>query len=296
MASLISLEPPRQPTDGLSATEIEKHCLTSAERFAAMRERMRSYRSALVAFSGGVDSTLVLKIAHEELGMDAVAMTAVSSAVPSEEIAQAQAFARGLGVTHIVVPSLELSDPRYVKNASDRCYFCKTELHRLTSEHRERLGLHVVLDGLNADEEAGHRPGRAAARERAVASPLAEARFTKDEIRAWSYRLSLPTWNKPQMACLASRLPYGTQVTAQRLNMVMRAERAMRELGFRSFRVRHHGEVARIEVAASEYQRLMDPKLRRAADEAVRSAGYTFVAVDLEPFRTGRLNEVLAKS
>src|SRR5689334_14446900 len=205
----------------------------SASKLAHARSVVAGTGGALVAFSGGVDSTFVLAVAREVLGDRAVALTAHSPSVPQAERA----------------------DPRYVANASDRCYFCKSELYRLCGEAAREAGLGAILDGFNADDRRDHRPGHRAAEERAVRSPLAEAGLTKAEVRAWSEAYGLPTWDKPQMACLASRLPYGTPVTVERLGQVERAEERLRALGLRQLRVRHHGDIGRIEVAAEEMER-----------------------------------------
>ncbi|MBK7860164.1 MAG: ATP-dependent sacrificial sulfur transferase LarE [Archangiaceae bacterium] len=276
-------------TDG----QIAVLCEASGHKLEALRASLRTRSSALVAFSGGVDSAFVLKVARDELGERAVALTAISPSVAPDEAEEAKALALQLGARHVLVDSHELDDPRYAKNPTNRCYFCKTELYTLCEKKRAELNLEVVLDGFNADDKKDHRPGHQAAREHAVSSPLAEAGLTKDEIRAWSKRLGLPTWDKPQLACLASRLPYGTQVTVERLTQVGRAEKALRGLGLSVFRVRHHGDVARLEVSAAELPRLDDAAFRKAVDQAVKACGYTFVAVDLEPFRTGRLNDAI---
>ncbi len=275
--------------------EVAALCGASGEKLERLRAAVKGYGSALVAFSGGVDSTFVLRIAVEQLGARALAITALSASVSSDEADEASALAATLEARHVVVDSHELDDPRYTANPSNRCYFCKTELYALTEKARAEHQLSVVLDGFNADDKKDHRPGHQAAREHKVISPLADAGLTKNEIRAWSHRLGLPTWDKPQLACLASRLPYGTQVTVERLNQVGRAERALRGLGFKVFRVRYHQEVARLEVSADELSRLMNPELRAQVDQAVKAAGFTFVAIDLEPFRTGRLNDSLKK-
>lgn len=277
----------------LSDNQVDALCAASASKLEQLRASLRAHGSALVAFSGGVDSAFVLKVALEELGQNAVALTALSASVAPDEADEAKALAAQLGARHVVVQSRELEDPRYAANPTNRCYFCKTELYTLCEAERARLGLSIVLDGFNADDKKDHRPGHQAARERAVESPLALAGLTKDEIRAWSKRLGLSTWDKPQMACLASRLPYGTQVTVERLNQVGRAEKALRGLGLSVFRVRHHGDVARLEVSAAELPRLHDAAFRSSVDKAVKACGYTFVAVDLEPFRTGRLNDAI---
>lgn len=280
----------------LTVTEIDTLCAHSELKLAHLRAAIRGYESAVVAFSGGVDSTFVLKVAVDELGARVVAFTALSASISPEEAHEARQLGTQLAARHVLVESNELNDPRYAANPSNRCYFCKTELYTLTEKARAQLGLAVVLDGLNADDQRDHRPGHQAARERAVFSPLADAGFTKNEIRAWSHRLGLPTWDKPQLACLASRLPYGTQVTVERLNKVGGAERALRALGLRIFRVRYHGEVARLEVASEELPRFSEPEFRAKVDQLVKMQGFTFVAVDLEPFRSGRLNDSLKGS
>ena len=271
-------------------------CDVSAPKLAAMRDRVRGLSSALVAFSGGADSALVLKIAVEELGSRVVALTAVSPSLPPHERKEAEAFCTGLGVRHVLLPSHELEDPRYAANPDNRCYFCKDELYGLCDTLARALGLEVVLDGFNADDRGDHRPGHRAASEHAVLSPLAEAELRKDEIRAHSWALGLSTWDKPAAPCLASRLPTGTPVTLERLAQVGGAEQTLRELGFRVFRVRYHGDVARIEVAADELDRLLEPRLRSQVSELLKQRGFRFVAVDLEPFRSGRLSEIAGEA
>jgi uncharacterized protein len=193
-------------------------------------------------------------------------------------------------VRHLERESQEQLDPGYVANGQDRCYFCKRELYRLCGEVAREHGANAVFDGFNADDRRDHRPGHVAAEEARVSSPLAEAGLTKLEVRAWSAAYGLPTWDKPQMACLASRLPYGTAVTVERLGQVERAEAALRALGLRQFRVRHHGEMARVEVAGDEIELAF---ARRAeVVDAVRGAGFKVAALDLEPFRSGKMNEL----
>ena len=271
-------------------TSLEEVRRASEEKLRQMKASLSGLRGAVVAFSAGVDSTFVLAVAREVLGDGALALTAHSPSVPQAEREEARALARRLGARHVEVTSHELDDPRYAANGTDRCFWCKSELYRLCEEAARRHDLPAILDGFNADDRRDHRPGHRAAEERAVRSPLAEAGLNKDEVRAWSEAYGLPTWDKPQMACLASRLPYGTAVTSERLAQVEQAEAALRALGLRSFRVRFHGDIGRVEVAGEE----MELAFARRAElaQAVRGAGFKMAVLDLEPFRSGRMNEI----
>jgi len=259
------------------------------EKRARVVARLRSLGSALVAYSGGVDSALLLALAVDALGERAIAFTALSAAVAPDEIEGARSIARQLGARHIERASAELEDPRYAANPVNRCYFCKTELYTLATAAARALGLAAVVSGTNADELADYRPGLQAASEHEVVQPLAEAGLTKTEIRDLSRELGLPTWDKPQQPCLSSRIPYGTEVTPERLAQLARSEMALRALGLREFRVRYHGDIARIETGEADFDRLL--RVRGRAVEALKEAGFKFVTVDLEPFRSGRLNE-----
>ncbi len=247
---------------------------------------------ALVAYSGGVDSAFLLAFALEELGSARVrAFTAVSPSIPPEEVEAARALARSLGAEHVEVESKELEDPRYAANPSNRCFYCKSELYSRTAEWVARNGEWTVLDGTNLDDTGDHRPGREAALAAGVRSPLLEAGLTKAEIRELSRERGLPTWDKPSAPCLSSRIPYGTPVTEERLAKIGAAERAVRALGFRSFRVRFHESVARLEVDAAEQGRLFE--MRREVSRAVKAAGFAFVALDLEGLKSGSLNVLI---
>ncbi len=274
----------------MGSPEIDLRRRASSAKLGRMKEEIARCGSALVAFSAGVDSTFVLAVAREVLGDRAVALTAHSPAVPRAERAEARSLAARLGVRHLERDSREQDDPAYVANALDRCYHCKSELYRLCEEAARAEGLAAVLDGFNADDRRDHRPGHRAAEERRVRSPLAEAGMSKAEVRAWSEAYHLPTWDKPQMACLASRIPYGTPVTPERLAQVERAEAGIRALGLRDVRVRHHGDIGRVEVGEAE----METAFARRAEilAAVKGAGFEIAALDLEAFRSGRLNEI----
>jgi uncharacterized protein len=247
----------------------------------------------LVAFSGGVDSTFLLQVAHMVLGNRAVAVTTSSPTAPPGELQAAEELARTMGCQHISIASHEMDNPSFTQNPVNRCYFCKDELYRICRSEADRLGLSTVVDGTNLDDLKDHRPGLKAAKEWRVRHPLVEAHLTKEEIRSYSRKLGLSSWNKPAIACLSSRFPYGIEINMERLEKIAACERFLQELQLREFRVRYHGELVRIEVAPQEINRLLDTATREAIVSRFKEIGFSFVSVDLEGYRRGSMNEPL---
>lgn len=263
-----------------------------ARKMECLRASVRDLGSLLVAYSGGVDSTFLAVVAHQELGNKMLAVTAVSAAYPTWERQEAAEFARKFNIPHKFVETAELEIPEFKHNPPDRCYYCKRGLFEAMLEMAREAGIRHVADGTTADDLKDFRPGRRAAEELQIASPLLESGLTKDDIRVLSQEMQLPTWDKPAFACLASRFPYGQAITAKKVAQVEKAEDVLRGLGIRQYRVRHHGEIARIEVPPRDIPRVAG-ELRNQIHRRLKELGFQYITLDLEGYRTGAMNETL---
>jgi pyridinium-3,5-biscarboxylic acid mononucleotide sulfurtransferase len=271
--------------------------MDTEKSLSAKLERMRAGfapgRSVIVALSGGVDSTFVLKVAHEILGDSVLALTTTSPTMPDEDRESALAMAKLIGARHLVVESNELEIPGYAANPINRCYLCKHNLFTVCEAKAAELGIDEIVDGLNLDDLHDYRPGMQAASEKHVRHPLVEAEMTKADVRELSREMGLPTWDRAASPCLSSRFPYGTTITPDGLRKVAAGEKLLHSMGFAIARVRYHGEVARLELEQSEIARVFEPATRETIDREFKKIGFRFVAIDLKGFRSGSLNEGL---
>jgi len=277
-------------SDGVEAIDAETRA-----KYEYLQTILRDMESVLVAYSGGVDSALLLKVAYDVLGTRAMGVIASSPAYAAEETEEALAVAEQMGISVITLETHELEDERYVANDFNRCYFCKTELFTQLQPLAKQHNLRHIAYGVNKDDDGDFRPGQRAAREFNVRGPLKEAGMDKREIRAVARLLGVPVWDKPAMACFSSRIPYGNRVDIATLQMIYKAEKLLRDLGFRQVRVRHHDKIARIEVERTELPRLFEDQISCVVTDGLRKIGYTYVTVDLLGYRTGSMNESFYK-
>lgn len=265
------------------------------EKYENLKKYIKELGSAVIAFSGGVDSTFLAKVCKDVLNDRCLAVTATSSTYPEREFKEALELAKEIGIRHKIIKSEELEIEGFSKNPIDRCYYCKSELFSKLKKVADDEGIEYVLDGTNADDTGDFRPGRRAAKELGVKSPLLECGFTKDDIREMSKNLGLPTWNKPAYACLSSRFPYGQEITSEKLSMVEKSEEYLLNLGFVGFRVRHHGDIARIELNPDQINMMLDENIRKKVVSKLKEIGFKYVSLDLEGYRTGSMNEAISE-
>lgn len=263
------------------------------DKLSILKKNLRNLESVAIAYSGGVDSTFLLKVACEVLGDKVIAITAKSSTYPERELMEAKKFAEEIGVKHIIIVSEELDIEGFSKNPTNRCYYCKKELFTKIQNIAKENKVKYVVDGSNMDDTGDYRPGMIAAKELGVISPLKLSNMTKDDIRNFSKQYGLKTWNKPSFACLSSRVPYGSNITIGKLKMIENAEQFLLDLGFRQVRVRHHGEIARIEVSPEEREAFFNLNTMDKVSERLKEIGFKYVTLDLFGYRTGSMNEVL---
>ncbi len=268
--------------------------INKEKQLDGLKSLIKGLESVVVAFSGGVDSALLAKVCSDVLGEKAIAVTAVSETYPEFELNEAKKVAKEIGIGHKILRTNELSVENFAKNPANRCYFCKTELFSKLKDVAKEVDFKNIADGSNLDDTGDFRPGLRAAMELGSRGPLREAGLTKKDVREMSKFLGLSTWNKPAFACLSSRIPYGQKITVDKLDMIIKSEDFLREAGFKSFRVRHHGTIARIEVPLIDIERVMDSDVRSGVVKKLKSIGFTYVTVDLEGLRSGSMNEVLA--
>lgn len=263
------------------------------EKLESLKKYIRDLGSAVVAFSGGVDSTFLLKVAHDELGDKCIAVTAMSCSFPRRELEEAKAFCRMEGIRHIVVESEELEIEGFCQNPENRCYLCKRELFEKIGQIAEQEDLAAIAEGSNMDDNGDYRPGLQAVAELGIRSPLRACNLNKKDIRALSKEMGLPTWEKQSFACLSSRFVYGESITKEKLSMVDRAEQLLLDMGFHQVRVRIHGKIARVEILPAEFEKILQKNIREEIYEKFQSFGFSYVTLDLLGYRTGSMNEIL---
>ncbi|MDA8233603.1 MAG: ATP-dependent sacrificial sulfur transferase LarE [Clostridia bacterium] len=270
--------------------------MNANEKLPLLQKRLKQMGSVIIAFSGGVDSSFLLRAAKEQLGNKVLAVTAVSETYPRQELLFAEKLAASLGVHWMELETDELSNPNFFSNPPERCYYCKQELFSKLVALARDMGYGYILDGANADDTTDFRPGIKAGKELGIISPLKEAGLTKEEIRSLSRLWGLPSWDKPSQACLSSRFPYGHRITIEKLKQVEEGEDFLRSIGFRQLRVRHHGEIARIELAIADLAKITDSLQRKQIVDHFKNLGFTYITLDLAGFRSGSMNEVLPVS